>query len=105
MSEILYWGFWFCVVALLAGMFIRMAEEAPVIGFFGFLVSLGIVAVIAMGIYDMATSENYTIPKNNWECTSWVGHQTAPTYIKQGNMLVPVGGGETKECVQYNKVR
>jgi hypothetical protein len=105
MIEFLYWGFWFCVFVLLVRGAMAVAEDSPVVAFFGFLIVLGICAVMAMGIWDEVNSDHYSISKNSWDCTAWVGHYNAPTYVKSGNVMVPIGGGETKECTQYNKVR
>lgn len=66
------------------------------IGFMMVASVLGVVTVfISVGM--TATSEHYSLPKNEWQCVEW---KTTHIYHLVGKVMVPT---ENKECVVYRQ--
>ncbi len=50
------------------------------------------------------TSPAFTLKKAEWNCTSSHHEFNAPTYVKSGDSMIPVGGGDEKVCDRYERV-
>lgn len=110
MMEYLYWGFWTIMFAgIILGCW-RLATHpdvpAPFLAFFMCVGGLGVTSVIAYGIWVEVTDDSptFALKKREWGCSSYETHYTAPTYVRSGSVMTPIGGGETKTCIQYTKV-
>lgn len=88
-----------CIV--LAGLaFCWLVADAS--GTVGFILATGWLALCYL-VHGWVTEPHETVELDlrKWTCTATQPVYLAPTYVRVGGVLTPVGGGTTNECTQY----
>lgn len=69
-----------------------------------------LMAILAIGavvlVWAMIVSFNsphFSLKKSDWRCTQSHIEHTPPTYVKSGDIMVPVGGGPSTVCDQWSR--
>lgn len=79
------------------------------LGGFVIMVILGTLALLfVLGLWAMiydANSPHFQLKKSDWRCTQEHTEVSAPTYVKSGDVMVPVGGGSRQVCDQWSRVQ
>ena len=90
------------VVGLLAVFVWDVSDGEPLIAIPIYVVAAAAAYLLYSFAQAEAVSPTFTLKKSDWACTAEYIHEAPPTYVKSGNVMIPVGGGAIHTCTQYN---